>query len=92
MYFFGIVKFGKYFFGGWLDNLKIADSAHKSWPLVLKLNFNRQTCCPFWRFFKAQKFGMGLLGVNFWSRDFLWVLLKALVFFLLFCFGGGGGG
>ena len=75
-------------FFGWLDlsgnnnNLKIPDSAHKSRPLVLQLKFNRQTCCPFWRFSKAQKFGMGFFwGVHFWSRDFLWVLLKALVFF-----------
>ena len=35
---------------------------------------------------KDKKFGMDSLGVNFWSRDFLWVLLKALGIFWGFDF------
>ena len=34
----------------------------------------------FLEIFKAGKFGMGFLGVNFWSRDFLGFCLKPFGF------------
>ena len=58
------------------NNLKIRDSACISQPhrSAIKVQPNLFSCLEI---FKAQKFSMGFLGVNF-GPGFFWVLLEAL--------------
>ena len=74
-----VVKFDKYFFGGWLGLSRdfwlfwtiwrfLIVPAHPG-HVVLRLKYN-QTCFLFWRFLRLRNSVWDFWGVNFWCRDF----------------------
>ena len=81
-----VVKFDKYFFGGWLGLSRdfwlfwtiwrfLIVPAHPG-HVVLRLKYN-QTCFLFWRFLRLRNSVWDFWGVNFWCRDFFLVLILA---------------
>ena len=86
--FWGVVKFGKYFLGvAWFKWEQ--QQSEDSWqcPQIpgacsANLSSTGKLVALSGEFLRLRNSAWDFLGVNFWSRDFLWVLLKALVFFL----------